>query len=61
MAIVTAVARSAGADLGRPRVSRLEERVVGALLALRSATTLCEAGPTWSSGLITHILGSTVV
>ena len=44
IAIGAAVAGSASADLGRPRVSRLKEREVGALLALLSAITLCEAG-----------------
>ena len=44
IAIVTAVAGSASADLGCPRVSRFKERKVGALLALLSATTLCKAG-----------------
>ena len=44
IAIVTAVAGSASADLGCPRVSRLKERIVCTLLAFFSATTLCKAG-----------------
>ena len=44
IAIGAAVAGSASADLGRPRVSRLKEREVGALLALLCAHTLGEAG-----------------